>query len=152
MAGSTSGQRYTTILVISIAMLVVAPVAYLLVAFLVDPANLGDGGFNEFVFYMLLIVAAAQPAAVLILQKTVQGLPGKDETEDHSTVVGKYFAQSMLRLAIVEAIYIYGLVMFLISGQLGYMLYFYPIGIVWTLIFWPRRSAFDNLISENHAS
>jgi F0F1-type ATP synthase membrane subunit c/vacuolar-type H+-ATPase subunit K len=137
---------------ISIAMLVVAPAAYLVVAFIIDPANLGDGGFNEFVLYILLIVAAAQPAVVLAVQKTIQGAPRSDVTENLSEVVGSYFTQSLLRLAIVEAVYIYGLVIFLISGQLGYMLYFYPIGVVWTLILWPRRSAFEKLIVENNAS
>jgi hypothetical protein len=139
-------RRYTLVLLISFAMLVVAPVAYLLIAVMLNPDEFADNGFNEFVLYILLVLGIVQPGIVPLLQR-MQGPPAERQGAAESAA-GLYLTRAIVRMAMIEAVYIYGLVVFLLSGQLTYMWYFYPVGVFWTVILWPRRSNYEHFIQE----
>ena len=146
MSDKPIDRGYVQILVISFAMLVVAPVLYALIAVMLDPEQFAGTGFSEFVLYILLILAIAQPGIVPFIQRLQQSrVDGEGAT---GSATGLFQTRTIVRLAMVEAIYIYGLVVFLISGQLAYLWYFYPIGIVWTIVLWPRRSSYERFVRE----
>jgi len=59
-----------------------------------------------------------------------------------------YFMLSIIQMAMVEAIYVYGFIVFILTARLTYMLYFYPIGIAWSFVYWPRREKYTQLLEK----
>ena len=58
------------------------------------------------------------------------------------------FSIIIVRMAFIKPSYIYGLVVFMISADLSRMLWFYPIGVFWTLIYWPTRARREKIASK----
>ena len=50
--------------------------------------------------------------------------------------------------SIIELSYILGLVNFFLSNELQRLLYFYPIGIFWTIKYWPTAERFEQRLNE----
>lgn len=130
-------------------LLVVSPVLYLIVgaSLALSEVQLVDmpGGEQKVLVYVLLIVGGLSPAvlpAVELFQRKlirVDGKPSADAARLFTTI-------GITRLAFVEAVYIYGLVVLLISGSLTRMLVFYPVGVIWTLVYWPRARSQQKFI------
>ncbi len=130
-------------------LLVGSPLLYLVVgvSLALSEVRLVDmpGGEQKVLVYVLLIVGALSPAVLpgveLFQRKLIrlEGKPNADAARLFTTI-------GITRLAFVEAVYIYGLVVLLISGSFTRMLIFYPIGLIWTLIYWPRPSAQQKFI------
>jgi hypothetical protein len=58
--------------------------------------------------------------------------------------LGQLFTSiSVIEFILVESVYIYGLVVYIITGDMMRMLSFYPVAVIWTVVYWPRRSAWD---------
>ena len=55
---------------------------------------------------------------------------------------------SLIKFSLIEAIYIYGLVVYLLSGDILKALYFYPVGIAWSVVHWPTRDRFENFVNR----
>ncbi|MCK4858270.1 MAG: hypothetical protein KAT58_09900 [candidate division Zixibacteria bacterium] len=126
---------------LAIALLVVAPVVYLLVACMIqiDPRT---GGEVDMLFYVLMIVAMVQPAAALLIKRFHLNRYRPDGTSRMSP--GQLFTSiSVIEFILVESVYIYGLVVYIITGHMMRMLSFYPVAVIWSVIYWPRRSAWD---------
>jgi hypothetical protein len=130
-------------------LLVASPVLYLIVGGSVALSNtqLVDmlGKEQKVLVWVLLLVGALSPAvlpAVERFQRKLVRLDGRPSTDAARlfTTIG------ITRQAFVEAVYIYGLVVLLITGDFSRMLWFYPIGAIWTLVYWPRRSAQQSFI------
>ncbi len=141
----TSQNQFTLVRFVHIALLIVAPLIYLVVACLVGENTVAREDFGPFVLYLLLIVGMVQPALCPVIEK-MQTAGHRTEQLAVKTAAGLYVSSSVIRIAFVEAVYIYGLIAFLLSGELVNMLYFYPVGIVWTVIYWPRRMRLDRFL------
>ena len=121
-------------------MLVVFPVIYFFVAFYVK-VPLKTGGEQEMLFYILLIVGMVQPVVLPFIEK----IHIKNYRKNKNSAMSPsqlYTTISIIKMAMVEAVYLYGLVVYFLSGDLTKMLYFYPVGIIWTIIYWPRREKY----------
>jgi hypothetical protein len=132
-------------MVIVYALLIVAPVIYVVVAsFLeVDAAPAGD---NLFV-YLLFAIGLLTPTVVPLLDRSYISSWKKDGTPTMETMQ-LLVMLVIIRTSIVEAIYIYGLVAFLVTGEMLNMLYFYVIAICWTFVYWPTESRQQSLLER----
>ncbi len=121
-------------------LLVAAPVIYLIVAALVRiPAK--TGGEYDMLFYILLLVGISQPAALSFVERSQIASYRRSRTSMNPAQL--FSAIIIVKAAFVEAIYIYGLVVYFLCGDVTRMLVFYPVGMVWSYVVWPRQSSLE---------
>ena len=143
-------KQLRTIRIIALAMLVVAPIIYLVIAMVMNLQPPPEGTPHDLIVYLLLIVAIGSPAFVpIIVRLQIQTFRSSENREKSKmTPINLFFTVSIIGMAFVEAIYIYGLVSFILTGQMVTMLYFYPVGIVWSFVQWPKRQKYDRLVEK----
>lgn len=128
-------------------MLVAAPPVYLLVAFLVGSDDFAPDDSVVFLLYGLLIIGLVQPVVAIPIERLVV-TNARKESMTVSSGSALYLSISVIKMALIEPIYIYGFVVFLLSGEIANMLYFYPIGIIWSAVYWPRREKLDRFVKQ----
>lgn len=139
-------KQFRTIKIIALALLVAAPIVYLVVAQIISRDCEPKAG-QDMMVYLLLMVGIASPAVVPILVRAqIKTYQASKNTK--MTPMNLFFTTSIMSMAVVEAVYVYGLIAFLLTGELVNMLYFYPAGIVWSLVYWPKREKYDKLIGK----
>ncbi len=139
-------QQFRVSRLLAIAMLIAAPVAYLIVTFLVGGRSVA-GSPVELVFYLLLAVAIFQPAAAFLIER-FQFRAYTTRTGTKMSPPQLLFMIGIIKYAMVEAVYIYGFVVYFIADDLIYMAPFYCIGVVWSYIHWPRRERWERTIES----
>ena len=132
------------------AMMVVIPIILLGMTYVVE-AKPQTGGQVDMMFYILLILSVFQPMISPMIER-MQIDNYKKNQQSQMTPDQLFFNLGMIRGAFVEAIFLYGLLNFFLSGDLTRMLYFYPIGIVWSFFRWPKRSAYEEFIQKIEAN
>ena len=137
---------------LALMMLVVAPVIHVAIALLLTVTK-KIGGEYDMMLYILLIVAAFQPFVLPILER-VQVSNYLRNQQSRMTPDQFFISVSTIKFAFVEAISLYGLVVYMLSGSLTNMLYFYIIALFWSGIYWPRRTKFEDFMQriESHAA
>ena len=124
-------------------LLVLSPAVYIVVAaFLAIPDQ--SGGQIDMTFYILLILALFQPALLPLIERLQTAnfrRPAPKNTNPRQLAMTMHIT----KFAFVEAIFIYGLVIFILSGDWARFLIFYPVGIVWAAIYWPRQERWQSL-------
>ena len=58
---------------------------------------------------------------------------------------------SIIRMSLIGAIYIFGLIVYFLTADLTQMLWFYPVGICWSAIYWPRRAKYRQFVERLEA-
>jgi len=102
---------------------------------------------NEFVFYILLLVSLTEPGLALVVEQIqLQAFKARGRTD--MKPINLFFTISLIKMAMVEVVYVFGFVVFLLTGEYLNMLFFYPIGVAWTLAFWPRRAKYEQLLEK----
>jgi len=144
MMNEVAETQFKTARILAFAIMVVAPVIYVIIAMVLN-LPLKSGGEIDMLFYILLIVAFVQPAAGLIIERH-QVSAYRTRSDTKMTPAQLLTTIMIIKTAIVEAVFIYGLVVYLLSGDLQRMLIFYPVGAVWAAIHWPRREKWTTLI------
>ncbi len=92
-------------------------------------------------FYILLIVGISQPAVLGFVGRS--HLAGFRRSRTAMSPAQLFTAMTIVKAAFVETIYIYGLVVYFLCGDLTRMLAFYPVGILWSYVIWPSRSSLE---------
>jgi hypothetical protein len=145
----TAEKEMRKLRLIAWALLVVSPVLYILIggSLALSGKQLVDmpGGEQRVLVYVLLLVGALSPAVLPAVESfqrkliRIDGRPSADAARLFTTI-------GITRLAFVEATYLYGLVVLLITGDFVRMMWFYPVGVFWTWVWWPRRSSQQSFI------
>lgn len=139
-------KRFRTAQVIAIFMLVIAPLAYLGIASAIGGALVTPEA-ADLVFWMLLVVAIATPALLPIVERhqfNVYRRQGSQKAPPGQLMV----TLTVISAAWVETVYIYGFVIYLVTGDMLRMLTFWPVGIIWTYVYWPRRSRWEKRMRD----
>ena len=134
--------------IITWAFMFVGPVAYLIIAQVLSSKGIEARAGNEVLLYLLLVVSLVSVvvAAPIIARMEIQKY--RSGAYRGRSPVQFFVTLSIIQMAMVEAIYIYGLVVFFITGKFTYMLYFYPIGIASSFIYWPKREKYERLVEK----
>ena len=139
--------------IFAFAFLVAAPVTFIAIAYILD-AKPKAGGEYDMVLYILLIVAAVQPLFGKFIARFQINAYRKNPV---TTIRGEqtrmtpgqlYINVLIIQMALVEAIYVYGLFQVILTGEINRMFYFYPIGLAWSFVYWPKRSHFENFVQK----
>ena len=134
---------------LALLMLAVSPLVYLAFAVLLNmPEKVG--GEYELMLYILLIVALAEPGLVPLLRK-LQISNYRKLKNSSATPVQLLLVLQLIAFSFVHAIYIYGFVLYLISGSFSNLFYFYIIGGAWSAVYWPREGATRKLLRRIEA-
>jgi len=142
-------RRHQIVKLLAIFMFVVAPVLYLAVGYSLSfdestPANPAD----DIVFYVLVALAAVQPFVIPVLQRS-QLNRLKLQQKSARQVAAVYQISFILKAAFIEAIYLYGLVVYIVGqGGIERMQLFYLIGILWTLVYWPTEKRLRSFLEK----
>lgn len=139
-------KQYAMIKIIAIALLVVAPVVYILIANVVPAPETAEPNFADLMFYILLIMSAVQPMILPFLEKS--NLKVYMNQISKPAPIQFFKTISIIKAAFVESIFIYGLVVYFISGDINRMYYFYPIGIIWVTIIFPTKSRCEAFLEK----
>lgn len=145
-SGGSQEAQFRTVTIIAVAALIVAPLLYLIMAYLVTVPSRGDGE-QQMLIYILLIVGTVQPVLLPVIEKS-QVNSYRKNIDSSMTPSNLFTTLSIIKYAFIEAIYLYGLAVYFLSGELNSMLYFYPVGIIWTFIHWPRKSTFEKFFQK----
>ena len=126
--------------------LIFSPIVYLFVIYFVKlPGR--HGGEIEIMQYILMIVGTLQPLTIHLIAKVQIDFWKKSKLEKKSPA-SLFFSLALIRFTLVLAIYVYGMVVYFLSGDMIKALYFYPIGIAWSVLIWPTRERFENFVSR----
>jgi len=139
-------KQLKTLRIITWAMLVAAPVIYLFVANLISAGMEARAG-NELILYLLLVVAVVEPAMAPVMEWS-QIRSYKAGSQTKMKPINLFFTLSVMKMSTVGAVYIFGFVVFILTGKFVNMLFFYPIGVAWTLVLWPKREKYDQLVER----
>jgi hypothetical protein len=140
-------KQFMILRIITWMFMFVGPIAYLMVAQVMASKGLGARAGNELMLYLLLAVGLLSPLVMpLVTNSVIRQERAKKGPE--ATPAKIFQAVSIVRMSCVEAIYIYGFIAFQLTGKFVNMLYFYPIGIAWSLVYWPRRSRYEELLEK----
>jgi hypothetical protein len=143
-------KKWRMLTLIAVAMLVVAPLVYLFVIYLVKPGLRPT--FDEFptwlyVLYALPIVSIPQ---YLLLRRVWRKNLNKLVAQSRG-LFESFRRLITLRCYTVGASYIYGLFIFFLTGETKQMYYFYTIGILLTPFAWPRKQEYLDFVQEAKA-
>jgi len=133
-------------IIMAIMLLIVAPIIFYLISTMLT-TSLTAGGEIKLMFYILLILALVQPLIVPVIERT-QISNYRKNLKTKMAPEQLYLTVSIIKFTFVESIYIYGLLTYLVSNQQNLIYYFYVIGVIWTLIYWPRKTKFEEFITK----
>ncbi len=125
--------------------LILSPVTYLIAMFFVD-VPLRDGGETHILFYIIFFVSMVLPLfGFLIERNQIHMYKNKQITTEPEKI---NFGISIVKFALVNAIYVLGLTVYFITGDFARTLFFYPIGIVWTFVHWPSEAKYKQFLEK----
>lgn len=131
---------------LAIVLLLVAPVVFFFVTFIIDvPEQLG--GQVDMMMYILLIFAVLQPLFYPVIER-FQLSNFRASHASKMTPEKLFLTLTIIRLALIESPFIYGLMIYIISGLRTPIIYFYLIGYAWTALGWPRQSQLERIIEK----
>lgn len=128
-----------------------SPIFYLAIAiFMSEQRNFPHSEFLELVSFMLLPFAAITPFVFPMLEKAQIRMYRKSSGRKQ-TPGQLFFSMLMIKFSLAHAAFIYGMIVFFLGGGISRMLYFYPIGMIWAFIFWPRERDFKKFLEQLEA-
>jgi len=141
-----ANASFRMVRIMALIMLVAMPIFFLGMTYLMTPQG-SQGGQNDMLLYMLLIVSVFQPmVSPFIVRLQIDNY--KKNQQSQMTTDQFLLSLNIIKFAFVEVIFLYGLLNYVISGELMRMLYFYPIGFIWAFLFWPKRSSYENFVER----
>ncbi len=127
-------------------MLVVAPLLYLGIAYLQEMEGIAPGYAVDLTVYLLLAVGILEPSVYWLIERSQIAHYRESGGRSKMSPSQVYFTLSVIRMAFVEAIYVFGLTVYFVTGSYQAMLYFYPVALAWTVVHWPRRAGYERLM------
>ena len=145
-------SEYRTLLFITIAMLVVGPIIYLaIVYFQLDQIGTASENPPLLFLYVILGVSLLQIAVMIpLVQKMMLANPQRLSGSQGQSG-SKATSLLIIRLAQIESVYVFGLVTVFIWRTTAYLPYFYAIGILGSILYWPTRERFDAVADQLEA-
>ncbi|MDD3733115.1 MAG: hypothetical protein PHU88_12145 [candidate division Zixibacteria bacterium] len=146
---------------LALMFLVIMPVVFLVVALFTRSERFyPDNGSRRFMLYVLFIVAFMEPIVSIFIKKfqvknylqtkktTLKPGPLAVNKRLSEISPGRFYINVLItQLSFVSAVFVLGLIVYLITTDLSNMAYFYALGIIWSFIFWPREEKIITFIN-----
>lgn len=146
LIGEEDYKRFNLARLIAIALVVLAPIVYLVLAQTMVSDSFQAEEQALLLMYLLLPIAVVDPLLWYLIRR-VQ-LPVYRNREKELGRAKLYVSLTNIKLSLVAAIFVYGLVSFFLTNEIKNMLWFYLIGATWAVIFWPRKSHFERVMND----
>ena len=104
-------------------------------------------GVSDMLAYILLVIAMLQGVLVKVIER-FQVQSYKRQKERSASPAQFFVSVSIITMAMIETVYLFGLVVFLLTGDYMHLVRFYIVGVGWTLYLWPRRGKFERFLEE----
>jgi hypothetical protein len=143
-------KQWQTLRVIVFALLLLFPVIYLVIVYVVSKDRVPAAHPVEQFVYLLLAVALLLALAIPVVEKKVSTAYAVNRPANMS-VVETAQAIVIIKLALIESTYMYGLVIFFINGVATHLPYFYALGILYSIVYWPSKTRFTELVRKLEA-
>ncbi len=127
--------------VLAVVTLVCAPISYYLIAsqILSEGQTQGAaGGHVDMMFYILILISLVSPT-VLPLVERAQVSKYRSDASSNASPAQLMTTFYITKFAFIEATFLYGMIIFFMTRDIERMLIFYPIAILWSVIYWPRK-------------
>ncbi len=160
-------KDYKRSTLLALIFFIMGPLAYLIVTHFAH-IEITANGQNDILFYILLILAVIYPIAIPLIENFQIKLYHKNISETNApnlsmsvlsktkskqaTPSGLYLILFIIKGSFIESSFIFGLVVYLVSGDITRMLYFYPIGIAWSLIHYPTKPRYEKFLEKVKAN
>ena len=161
-------KQFSRSIYFAFVMFVGAPLIYLFMTTETIFQEFSTSGQNDIMFYILLIIALFYPLVIPILEKAFVTAHHKrndvknkskwamklqsHSNKRNSTPEKLYFTFFVVKSALVEASFIFGLLIYIVSGDMTRMLYFYVVGIAWSLVVFPTKSRCEKFLEKVSAN
>lgn len=139
-------KQFNMARLVAAAILVIAPIIYLFVAQSMTKDVFQADEQAKLIMYLLVPIALIDPVLWLLVKRFQ--LPMYQSREEQVGRAKLYVSLMIIKLSLVAAIFVYGIVVFLLTNEIMNMLWFYLIGFVWALIYWPRKSHFERVMND----
>ena len=157
-------KQFVVIRIFGFVLLVASPILFLAVTqFAIIPIREINGA-HDIMLYILLLLAMIQPLVNPLLEKfQISAFKKSPDSPKYQTTeifgyfkkqkkkgspIGLFTIVTIIKSVLVESIYVYGLVNFFLTGDLTRMLYFYPIGIAWTFVYFPTKERCEKFLEK----
>ncbi len=136
-------------MLVSLMTFVVGPILYFLIVLYIETPVPADGP-KELLYYMLLGIAVFEPALYPLLERFQ--IAGFKRANSPMLTTAKLLSTLMIiKGAMVNAIYIYGVVAYLMTADFDKIYPFYIVGVFWSIFYWPRRDTIESKLQELEA-
>lgn len=135
-------KQLQTLRIITLAMLLGGPLMYLYMAYLGSQHETARDG--QVMLYVLFLVSLITPPMAVVVERSQIKLY-KNGSSTQTTPAAMFQTISIIKMAMINAVYIYGFVAANLTGEFTNMFYFYPIGMIWSLVYWPTGGRFERL-------
>ncbi len=132
----------------AVVMMVVAPLVFAAVPIFIAPMQPFESGGPKMLVYILLIVAVFTPMLYPIIERVQISTYRKLGDKSRMTPLQMYFVQQLIRFSLTEAVFIFALAVFFLTGRQDYFWYFFPIGVFWVVLAWPTESKFETYLKK----
>lgn len=151
---------------LALMFLVLMPVVFIFVALFTRTERFyPDDGSRRFMLYVLFIVAFMEPIVSIFIKKfqvksylqtkKTAPKPGPLAVNKRLSEIspGRFYINVLInQLSFVSAVFVLGLIVYLITMDFFSMAYFYVLGIIWSFIFWPREDKIKTFIKSLEVS
>lgn len=144
-APDTREKQYRVVQVLAYAILIAAPILYLIVAYLLESSGPIPDVPRQTILYILLGIAVLQVAGVMPLVTKSMMRSARSHRRDASGRAATALMVTLIRMVFIETVFLFGLIYFVLTRDFTSMLYFYAIGLLAVVLYWPTRERFDDL-------
>lgn len=141
-------KQYSKDRTLSIVLLISLPLSLLIAALILN--NMGDvlGGEYYFMLYITLIVALIEPSFGFYFSNTLLKLNIQNKYTEKENFHKLISSINLVRVSLVLSTYFFGFVLFLLSRDITFLFYFFPIGIFWSYLYYPRLSWYEKMYNK----
>ena len=147
VSDEASRKQYAVLRVFVFVLLVAAPLAFSAIIYSMSRAGNRPIHPNIAFAYALLAIALVTAASVPVMEQLgfLREI-GKSQMKKGSSPIIAGQAMVIVQLVQIESLYIYGMVLYFISGITTYLPYFAALGLLMTIMYWPSFNRFTSFV------
>lgn len=141
------GKQYTVLRIIVFALLVAAPVAYAAVIYILAKGGRMASNPESKIAYLMFALAIMNALALPVMDRiALWKTQGKLQVKKGAGIIESAQSMTIIKLALVESMYLFGMVVFFVTGVTNNLYYFAALGLLYSIIYWPTRDRFVALV------
>jgi hypothetical protein len=143
----TDQKEFRKARLVAFAMAFLTPLVCLAAAWLQDSQRMASGGTNDLFVYILLIISVVDGGLMKVVER-VQINKYRRNPHNEASPAKFFVTITIITMTVADAVFIFGFIAVQVTGEALNMLWFYLIGAVWAVVYWPRRDKFERFVQE----